>query len=175
MNIKFILVLATLTILGCGGDTIESINSFLTEKSINDVPIVSKSLPKRDLLINHHSELKDQRNPFIPFIAVEQLITQIKPVINHVNQPDTKHLKEILENHPLNTLKVIGTLLFQNELWGLVKATDGMLYRVKAGSYIGTNNGKITSISLTKINIQELFQEQSGAWYPRQTTLLLNE
>ena len=147
MKINFFILLATLTVLGCGEDNIESINSFLAEKSTNEYPVHSKPAPTRIILVNPHTELKVQRNPFIPFIPVKQSIAQIKPVINRVNQPDTKHLKETLENYPLNTLKVIGTLLFQTELWGLIKTSDGMIYRVKAGNYIGTNNGKITSIS----------------------------
>ncbi len=175
MNIRFILLLATLTINSCGGDNIESITSFLTEKSTNELPANNKPVPKRSIFIKNHTELKYQRNPFIPFAPVEQLNINNKLTKNHVNQPDTKHVKENLENYPLNTLKVSGTLLFQNELWGLIKATDGMIYRVKAGNYLGTNNGKIISISLKQINIQELFQDQSGAWYPQQAALLLNE
>ncbi len=176
MNSRGVLLLATLSLSNCSnGNTIENINAFLARKPNNDVLQLSKKLVPINIVIDAHTELKYKRNPFVAFVPVNNPSITNNLKLLSIHHPDINHIKENLENYPLNTLKVIGTLLYQTELWALIKTSDNMIYRVKKNDYIGTNNGKILLVTLKQITIQELFQDQSGAWHPQQTSMTLNE
>ena len=60
-------------------------------------------------------------------------------------------------------------------LWGLIKASDGTVYRVRAGNYIGKNYGKIVRITSDKIEIMELVSDKPGRWREQQQSLALTE
>lgn len=54
--------------------------------------------------------------------------------------PDLNRPKEPLEAYPLETLKMVGTLIREKQNFALVKADSG-LYRVRIGNYMGQNFG----------------------------------
>jgi type IV pilus assembly protein PilP len=88
-------------------------------------------------------------------------------------QPDLNRAKEKLEEFPLENLKMVGTLR-QNEVnYGLVRTSDGSLYRVKIGNYMGQNFGIITKITDTEIVMTEIVQDSTGNWIERNTSINL--
>jgi type IV pilus assembly protein PilP len=70
---------------------------------------------------------------------------------------------------------MVGTLTMKSILWGLVKADDGTIHRVQVGHYMGKNFGKITSISIDKIELMEIVPDKPGSWREQQTSLGLIE
>jgi type IV pilus assembly protein PilP len=73
---------------------------------------------------------------------------------------------EYLEQFPLDTLKLVGTMDDTNgKIYGLVRAPDGRVYRVAAGDHLGQRDGKITEITRSKISLIELAGEP-GAMVP---------
>lgn len=89
--------------------------------------------------------------------------------------PDTSRNKEVLENYPLDTLRMLGTLRFQDALWGLVKAPDGVVHRVRAGNHMGHNYGKVTAIEAQKLRLVEIVPDGLGGWEEREASLAMNE
>jgi type IV pilus assembly protein PilP len=89
-------------------------------------------------------------------------------------QPDFSRKKEPLEAFPLETLKMVGTMQQDKNMYALVRA-DANLYRVSVGNYLGSNFGKITSISETEVAINELVQDAGGDWTEKTSSLQLTE
>lgn len=87
-------------------------------------------------------------------------------------QPDKDRPKEPLENYPLDGLKMVGVLVENNKIWGIVIAPDSSVFRVKAGNYIGQNYGRITAITPAEITILEIIPEGDG-WTQRKASLVL--
>ncbi len=90
-------------------------------------------------------------------------------------QPPRDHVKQALENYPLEALKMVGTLQQNNMNHALIKTPDNNLYRVKQGNYMGQNFGIITQVSDTEIKLTEIVQDSGGDWAERSTSLSLIE
>jgi len=99
--------------------------------------------------------------------AVNKMISGIRPNVNRS--------KEVLENYPLDTLRLIGSVEYKADHWGLVKAPDGIIYRVKPNNYLGQNYGKVIQVTENKLVLTEIVPDGLGGWEERQTTLSINE
>ena len=90
-------------------------------------------------------------------------------------RPDTSRRKEELEAFPLDSLRMVGTVVMKSNLWGLIKAGDKTIYRVQVGNYMGKNYGKIIRILKDKIELMEIVPDKPGSWREQQTSLVLTE
>lgn len=90
-------------------------------------------------------------------------------------QPPRDHVKQILENYPLEGLKMVGTLQQNKMIFALVKTPDNNLYRVKQGNYMGQNFGIVTQVTDTEIKLTEIVQDSGGDWTERATILEMSE
>jgi len=89
--------------------------------------------------------------------------------------PDLDREKEALEAYPLDTLRMVGTLSRNGESWGLVKARDGVIHRVKSGHYLGQNFGKIMAVEERRVALSEWVTTAAGRWVEREASLVLAE
>src|SRR5580704_18622326 len=90
-------------------------------------------------------------------------------------RPDSKRNREFLEQFSLDTLKMVGTLNLGANRYGLVATKDGRVHRVVVGEHIGTNDGKITDITPSKIALVEIIPDGLGGYIERPAALGLNE
>ena len=90
-------------------------------------------------------------------------------------RPDSKRNREFLEQYSLDTLKMVGTLKLGGQTYGLVQTKEGLVHRVLPGNYVGTNDGKIVSISPSKIQVIEIVPDGLGGYMERAAALALNE
>ena len=90
-------------------------------------------------------------------------------------RPDSKRNREFLEQFSLDTLKMVGTLNLGGSHYGLVSTKDGRVHRVVVGEHIGTNDGKITDITPSKIALVEIIPDGLGGYIERPAALGLNE
>ena len=90
-------------------------------------------------------------------------------------RPDSKRNREFLEQFSLDTLKMVGTLSLGGNHYGLVSTKDGRVHRVVVGEHIGTNDGKITDITPSKIALVEIIPDGLGGYIERPAALGLNE
>src|SRR5262245_13075923 len=58
-------------------------------------------------------------------------------------RPDQKRAREFLEQFPLDTMRMVGTLQLEGKNYGLVQGKDGLVHRVLTGNFMGQNDGKI--------------------------------
>ncbi len=85
------------------------------------------------------------------------------------------HTREELEQSELDSLRMVGTLENDDELWGIVRDPTGAVHRVRVGNYMGTNYGKILNIQEERIDLRELIKDAQGSWEERQASLALSE
>ena len=103
-----------------------------------------------------------------PFHAV------VKQNPNAITGPNQKREKQMLEQFALDSLKMVGSLTRDGEIWAIVSAPDGIFYRVSVGKYIGQHYGKITEVTEKVILVDELVQAEGG-WRRRPMKLDLME
>lgn len=89
--------------------------------------------------------------------------------------PNVDRRREVLEAYPLDTLRMLGTLEFQNATWGLVKAPDGVVHRVRPGNHLGQNYGKVKAIQAQRLTLTEIVPDGLGGWEEREAYLAMNE
>jgi type IV pilus assembly protein PilP len=90
-------------------------------------------------------------------------------------QPDLTRPKGPLEQEPLDSLRMVGTIEKGGQLFALVRRPDNTLYRVAKGDHIGQNYGVILSINQSSIEIKEIVQDGAGDWTESQASMALQE
>lgn len=166
-------VLFLVVITGCGSDDINDLNQFVTEvKSRPKSPI--KPLPEIKVIEPFVFKAEDLRDPFKPLAQPEQTEAAVAATGSGI-KPDTSRRKEELEAFPLEVLKMVGSVFMDDNLWGLVRADDATIHRVRLGNYIGKNYGKIIRISVDKIELMEIVPDKPGTWREQQASLVLTE
>lgn len=113
-------------------------------------------------------QASDMRSPFIPSAPARS------EVANAV-RPDVKRSREFLEQFPLDTLRMVGTLQLNGRNYGLVQGKDGLVHRVLPGNYLGQNDGRVLGITATKISVIEIVPDGVGGYIERPAALALNE
>lgn len=89
-------------------------------------------------------------------------------------KPDLDRRKEPLEAYPLESLKMVGTLMKGKMVHALILA-DKNLHQVKIGNYMGQNFGIITDVGETEIKLKELVPDSLGDYMERTSSLQLQE
>jgi len=78
-----------------------------------------------------------------------------------------------LEQFPLDTLKMVGTLGDRRASFGLVQASDGLVHRVSVGNHLGQNYGRIVAISDSEIQLVEIIPDGLGGYLERPAAIAL--
>lgn len=90
-------------------------------------------------------------------------------------RPDPNRRREFLEGFPLDTLTMVGTLRIDDVDFGLVRDSENVIHRVRAGNFIGRNHGEIQLITPNRIEIRELTQDGRGVWSERRAQIAMGE
>lgn len=115
---------------------------------------------------------KGQRSPFEP---------QESPKggkgkgTSSVPPPDRNRPRQPLEQYPLDALNMVGTLDVSGVQWALVRDSDGTIYRVRKGDYMGENYGRIVRITNSGITLIEKVPDGLGGWKDRKATVALSQ
>lgn len=158
---------------GCGNDDFSDLNRYIKEvKARPKEPI--KPLPEVKVIEPFMFKPEGLRDPFKPLDQPEPTEGGEASSGNGI-KPDFSRRKEELEAFPLDGLKMVGTINMQSNLWGLVKASDGTIYRVKVGNYMGKNYGKIIRILKDKIELMEIVPDKPGTWREQSASIALTE
>lgn len=115
---------------------------------------------------------QDKKDPFQPWRPKLETITK-KKKRNSGLEPDGTRRKGPLEQFPIDTLRMVGTLEQRTDRSAILKAPDGLVYRVKTGDFIGQNHGKISGISEESVNLTEIIPDGDGGWMKRETSIAL--
>jgi type IV pilus assembly protein PilP len=88
--------------------------------------------------------------------------------------PELARRKEPLESYPLDTMKMVGSLIKAGKPVALLRV-ENLIYQVRPGNYLGQNYGKIIKVGETEVVLREIVQDAAGEWIERTATLQLQE
>ena len=119
----------------------------------------------------------DLRDPFklVDFRRPEENIEEIGQLSSGL-RPDIDRVKEPLEDFPLDTLRLKGTIDDKDGIkWGLIFAPDNTIHRVLEGNYMGQNHGRIISVSDQTVELTEIVPDGLGNYIERSSAIALIE
>ena len=89
--------------------------------------------------------------------------------------PDTNRRREPLENYPLDSLMMVGTLFREDEQRVIIKTPEGAVQTAVVGNYLGQNYGKIISIEENEIVVNEQVLNSAGTWVGRDASIKVDQ
>lgn len=169
------LALLLLALGGCSSDGLDDLRTFTTNAHKDKKPRVEpppevKSYPKVK-----YSAMK-LRDPFsVANLAPASIVGGQGE--NDPNAPDPTRIKEPLEEYPLDTLAMVGTLTRGKQRWAVIKVQSGIgeLHRVRIGEYLGRNHGRIIRITDSQITLVEIYRNPVGRWVEREAILQIQK
>ena len=165
----FIISLFGLVLSGCSSDGLDDLREFVKNAYADKKPKV-EPLPEikmQETFIYNPTNLAD---PFATFNLNPQSQKSASGP-----RPDPNRRKEPLEDYPLDSLKMVGTLMRGKQVWAVIQAPDGTVHRAQKGDHLGQNSGMISKITEEKIDLIELIQGTMGDWVEREANLTLVE
>ena len=85
--------------------------------------------------------------------------------------PDKNRRREPLEQFPLDSLVMVGTLFREGEKRVIIKTPRGAVQTATIGNYMGQNYGKIINISEREVTVKEHVLSSSGVWVEREAAI----
>ena len=163
-----LVVLSAVGLTACGGgadDLDEYVNEVKKRKGgvIEPLPEIT---PYE--VFNYVADLQGIRSPFLPD-SPQTTGTLSGP------KPNPDRSPEYLESFPLDALSMVGTLHMDGNMYGLVKTSDGLIHRVIPGNYLGQNDGRITEISESRIDLVEIISDGIGGYIERDAAVGLSD
>jgi type IV pilus assembly protein PilP len=169
MRILLPVVLAGLSLTGCSGDMDD------LDRYINDV----KARPGGRIdplpeitpyeVFTYVADTEGLRSPFVPDSP------QAAGGPTGGARPDLQRSREFLEQFPLDALDMVGTLVIGNATFGLVQTRDGLIHRVTPGNYVGQNDGRITAVTESEIQVVEIISDGIGGYLERDAAIGLSD
>ena len=92
-----------------------------------------------------------------------------------VLRPDPGRRKQTLEQFPLDSFDMVGTLGRGAGVVALLLAPDKVTYRVRPGAYLGQSDGRVTAVYEDRIELVELVPDGAGGWLERPATIALED
>ena len=166
-----ILVMTALIISACSGDNFSDLRAFVDAEKAKPGGRVAP-IPEVKPFESFAYRSAGRKSPFEPWntnIGVAKASNGDKGGL----QPNTKRRREVLESFPLDTLRMVGTLTKGKIMWAVIKAPDGLVYRVTVNNYLGQNYGRITKITDDKVELAEIVPDGLGGWQKRQASLVI--
>ncbi len=109
------------------------------------------------------------RAPFEPPVLVKRVDGGDGPQVT----PDFNRAKQYLEQYPIGSLQMVGTLAQSGREYALIQDADGGVHRVRSGDYMGTDHGRIQRIEESAIELIEIVPDGTGGWVQRTRTVSL--
>lgn len=163
---RCLLVCVLVGVSGCAGD-MNDLQTYVAEVKARPGRRI-EPLPE---IVPHETftyQADNLRSPFVPETA------SVAASGSGV-RPDRDRNREFLEQFPLDTLSMVGTLNLEGRNYGLVQTRDGLVHRVQAGNHLGQNDGRIISIDGSKIELVEIVPDGLGGYLERPAAIELTD
>ena len=163
------IVLITIGLVACGGAENADLRDYVSEIKSRDKGRIPP-LPEPQTFEIYTYDEASLRDPFVS--------TQVIEAANNADsglRPDHSRQKDVLEEYPLGSLKLMGSLEQSGKRWALLKAPDGTLHRTTKGRHMGHNNGEILKITENMLELKEIVPDGLGGWIERFSTLTTSE
>ncbi len=116
----------------------------------------------------------DLRDPFQRRVArAEEPVEEV--AAGAALRPDPDRRREFLENFPLDTLRMVGTLEIEGTNFALVRDNDNVVHRVSEGNHMGSNHGRVVRVGRDRVELVELIEDPRGGWMERRAQVVMAE
>jgi len=166
IKVAMLLFASTILVSACGGDQ-DDLDQFINEIKarpggrIDPLPEITPYAG-----FTYVADAEGLRSPFRPDTP------QANSAVGGT-RPDLDRSREYLESFPLDSLGMVGTLDIGGATYGLVQTADGLIHRVVPGNYMGQNDGRITRISESEIDVVEIISDGIGGYIERDAAVSL--
>lgn len=109
-------------------------------------------------------------NPF-----QEREIISLADLEKNKYAPDLKRKKQPLEEYPLESLELVGTIYKDKAFYAMIKTKDNTIHYVTKGNYLGVNHGKVVAMEESQIVLDERIKDSTDIWKENQTVVTLVE
>ena len=160
-----VVILVALGLSACAGD-MDDLDSYINEVKARPGGRI-EPLPEIQPyeVFAYVADTEGYRSPFAPDTP------QSAPSAGGGTRPDPERSREYLEQFPLDSLRMVGTLMQGNTNYGLVQDSEGLIHRVVPGNYVGQNDGRIVEISESKIDVIEIISDGIGGYLEREAAV----
>ncbi|MBD1551833.1 pilus assembly protein PilP [Pseudomonas typographi] len=162
--------LVALLLSGCGGDDFADIKAYMAEVNAKPKGHI-EPIPRFQAYEPFTYQASNLRSPFQPPIRVD---VASKPKGSRLIKPDPNRVKQFLEGFNIEEFEMVGTLANQSGRFALIKGAGGV-HRIRVGDYLGQNDGKVTAITDTEVDVVELVPDGEGGWIERPRSIPLKE
>lgn len=162
----------TFLLSGCGRE-MRDLEDYAEEVKSREPPGIDP-IPEVKPYQSFKYEANNERNPFDSSIFQAKIMQNISKR-NSTISPDPNRTPEFLENFPLDTLRMVGTIEQRGILWALVQTPEKTIQRISNGNYLGQNNGKVLNVSDAGISLEEIIPDGFGGWRKRDGSIALSE
>ncbi|WP_025915954.1 pilus assembly protein PilP [Herminiimonas sp. CN] len=155
---------------GCGGNDQQEVAQWMSDVK-RETKIVTLKIdePKKFTpFVYGGADAVDPYNPIKLSVALAKMQAKSSGAL----KPNLDRRREVLEDYPLDTVKMVGTLQKPGLSYALLQV-DKAVFQIKVGNYVGQNFGVVTKVSETEVELKELVQDASGEWTERQAKLEL--
>ncbi len=167
---RALLCLWVLGLGACGGGQ-DDLDQFITEVKSRTSKAI-EPLPQIKQYQAFSFVPGERRDPF-----EASLVTRAQRLASTAGgvHPDFDRNKEPLEEFPLDSLRMVGTIHIKNKSYALIKAPDAIVHRVALGDHMGQNYGKVGKVTEAEIELTEIVPDTFGGWTQRTASLGLAE
>jgi type IV pilus assembly protein PilP len=115
-------------------------------------------------------QANDMRSPFDPPVVLKRVE---RPEGGVQVQPDMNRVRQFLEQFPIASLSMVGTLAQGERMFALIRDANGNVHRVARGDYLGTDHGQVQRVAENAIELIEIVPDGAGGWVERARTVEL--
>lgn len=163
---------AALVLSACGDGSVQEVKQWMDEtKRATPVTVQKIAEPKKFTPFSY--TMKSEVEPFSP-MKLSIALAKAQPGAGNGIRPDMERRKEPLENYPLDSVKMVGTLEKPGLTYALLQV-DKAVFQAKVGNHVGQNFGRITKITESDVRIREIVRDAAGEWVERDAKLELQE
>lgn len=167
--IRWMIPLLALGLVGCEQD-MSDLERYVAEVKQRPGGRI-EPLPQAEPYENYVYGVSNERSPFVPDVPTGQRGGSEGESGSGIS-PDFDRNREFLEEFPLDSLDMVGTVVTsQDEIYGLVRTPEGDVYRIQVGNYMGQNHGRITDINEQEISLIEIVPDGLGGWMERDASV----
>ena len=156
-----------LLLAGCGAgmSDLEDYAEEVKSRKSADIEPIPQIIPYTPFLYDPAG----RRDPFLAlnYAPKETIASTVTPDLNRNREP--------LEEFPLDSLRMMGTIEMHGTRFALVRGGDGIIHRVTVGNYMGQNYGKIVSISEAEVQLVELIPDGFSGYMEQPASIALTD
>ncbi|MDR5906375.1 pilus assembly protein PilP [Franzmannia qiaohouensis] len=160
-------LVACLLLVGCADPDLAGLDRELEALKRDPGELSVEPLPEVPRYRAPGYEQANARSPFLARLPQDDVATP-----QGERAPDPERPREPLERYALSELELVGTLTVNAQPSALLRAPQGQVHRLRVGNYLGSDDGRIVSITGASIVLVETVRERN-AWVERTREMTL--